>query len=128
VRRGSFILVNTRIQVDMMADRRAVEPEVRFIVRVHQSGMAFPELLQIWREADELGYDGASLYDLLAAPCLECWTALTVLTARTARLRAVPLVLSQSYRHPGLLAKMAATLDLISEGRLVLGIGTHAPS
>ena len=106
-----------------MTDGRSVEPDVRFIVRVHQSGMAFDELLRIWREADELGYYGASLYDLLAAPCLECWTALTVLTARTDRLRAVPLVLSQSYRHPGLLAKMAATLDLVSEGRLVLGIG-----
>lgn len=85
--------------------------------------MDYPELLAIWREAERLGYDGASLYDVLSPPCLECWTTLTALTAATSRLEAVPLVLAQSYRHPGVLAKMAATLDVVSEGRLVLGLG-----
>lgn len=95
----------------------------RFVVRLHQAGMAFPELAAVWREADALGYDGASLFDLIAAPCLECWTALTALTTLTQRLIAVPLVLANDYRHPAVLAKMAATLDALSGGRLVLGLG-----
>jgi alkanesulfonate monooxygenase SsuD/methylene tetrahydromethanopterin reductase-like flavin-dependent oxidoreductase (luciferase family) len=85
--------------------------------------MTYQHLLAIWQAADSLGYDGASLYDLLAAPCLECWTTLTMLTMATHRLRAIPMVLSHTYRHPAVLAKMAATLDVVSGGRLVLGLG-----
>jgi alkanesulfonate monooxygenase SsuD/methylene tetrahydromethanopterin reductase-like flavin-dependent oxidoreductase (luciferase family) len=93
---------------------------IHFIVRVHQAHMTYQHLLAIWQAADSLGYDGASLYDLLAAPCLECWTTLTMLTMATSRLRAIPMVLSHTYRHPAVLAKMAATLDKVSEGRLML--------
>ncbi|OSC39022.1 TIGR03619 family F420-dependent LLM class oxidoreductase [Mycobacterium decipiens] len=56
-------------------------------------------------------------------PLLECWTALTALARDTTRLRLGTSVLCNSYRHPSLLAKMAATLDVISEGRLDLGLG-----
>ena len=56
---------------------------IHFIVRVHHAYMAYQHLLAIWQAADSLGYDGASLYDLLAAPCLECWTTLTMLTMAT---------------------------------------------
>src|SRR5438094_10654969 len=97
--------------------------DTRFAVRIHQAGMTFGDLKAIWVVADELGYDGASLYDVLMAPCLECWTTLTALIASTVRLSAIPLVLSASYRHPAVLAKMAASLDVISSGRLVLGMG-----
>src|SRR5918994_267837 len=96
---------------------------VHCAVRVHQAGMSFSELLAVWREADRLGYDGASLYDLITAQALECWTTLTALTMATRRVRAIPLVLAAGYRHPALLAKMAATLDDISGGRLILGLG-----
>jgi alkanesulfonate monooxygenase SsuD/methylene tetrahydromethanopterin reductase-like flavin-dependent oxidoreductase (luciferase family) len=99
------------------------EQHIHFIVRVHQAHMTYQHLLAIWQAADSLGYDGASLYDLLAAPCLECWTTLTMLTTATRRIRAVPMVLAHTYRHPAMLAKMAATLDMASEGRLVLGLG-----
>jgi alkanesulfonate monooxygenase SsuD/methylene tetrahydromethanopterin reductase-like flavin-dependent oxidoreductase (luciferase family) len=85
--------------------------------------MTYQQLLTIWQAAESLGYDGASLYDLLAAPCLECWTSLTMLTMATHRIRAIPMVLSHTYRHPAVLAKMAATLDAVSGGRLVLGLG-----
>jgi F420-dependent oxidoreductase-like protein len=54
---------------------------------------------------------------------LEVWTALTALAMRTSRLRLGPLVLCNSYRNPALVAKMAASFDRVSEGRLELGIG-----
>jgi F420-dependent oxidoreductase-like protein len=56
-------------------------------------------------------------------PLLEGWTALTALARDTTRLRLGTSVLCNSYRHPSVLAKMAATLDVISEGRLDLGLG-----
>jgi alkanesulfonate monooxygenase SsuD/methylene tetrahydromethanopterin reductase-like flavin-dependent oxidoreductase (luciferase family) len=96
---------------------------VRFVVRIHQSGWAYPQLEAVWRESERLGYDGASLYDVLAAPGPECWTALTALTRATQKLVAVPLVLSNPYRHPAVVAKMAATLDALSGGRIILGLG-----
>src|SRR5687768_16654595 len=95
----------------------------RFVVRVHQAGRTYPELLRIWQAAEAAGYDGGSLYDLIGAPCLECWTTLTALTAETERLTAIPLVLAHAYRHPAVLSKMAATLCEVAGDRLVLGIG-----
>jgi len=56
-------------------------------------------------------------------PLLECWTALSALARDTTRLRLGTSVLCHSYRSPAVLAKMAATLDVISEGRLDLGLG-----
>ena len=56
-------------------------------------------------------------------PILEGWTALTALARDTTKLRLGTSVLCNSYRHPSVLAKMAATLDVISEGRLDLGLG-----
>lgn len=96
---------------------------LKFAVRIHQGGWSYPDLLRVWQAADRLGYHGGSLYDLIAAPCLECWTALTALVSATERLTAIPLVLAQSYRHPALLAKMAASLDVIGGGRVILGLG-----
>ena len=96
---------------------------VKFNVRVNQYRYGYDDLLRIWQEADRLGYYSASLFDLLAIDALECWTTLTALLAQTERIRAVPMVLANPYRHPVLTAKMAATLDVISDGRITLGIG-----
>ena len=100
-----------------------MDNNINFIVRLHQGGFDYAYLREIFRVADGLGYAGASLYDLLSIPTLECWTTLSALAAETERLRLIPLALANLYRHPATLAKMAATLDVISEGRLVLGIG-----
>ena len=96
---------------------------VKFNVRVNQYRYGYDDLLRIWQEADRLGYYSASLFDLLTTDALECWTTLTALLAQTERIRAVPMVLANHYRHPVLTAKMAATLDVISGGRITLGIG-----
>ena len=74
-------------------------------------------------EADRLGYHSATLYDLLNVPTLECWTTLSALAVETERIRLTPLVLASLYRPPALLARMSSTLDVVSGGRLELGIG-----
>lgn len=101
----------------------ANQAPVKFNVRVNQYRYSYEDLLRIWQDADRLGYYSASLFDLLTVDALECWTALTALLAQTERIRAVPMVLANQYRHPVLTAKMVATLDVISGGRITLGIG-----
>ena len=101
----------------------ADQTPVKFNVRVNQYRYSYEDLLRIWIEADRLGYYSASLFDLLTVDALECWTTLTALLAHTQRIRAVPMVLANPYRHPVLTAKMVATLDVISGGRITLGIG-----
>ena len=101
----------------------ANQSPVKFNVRVNQYRYSYEDLLRIWQEADRLGYYSASLFDLLTVSALECWTTLTALLTQTERIRAVPMVLANPYRHPVLTAKMASTLDVISGGRITLGIG-----
>ena len=98
-------------------------PPVKFNVRVNQYRYSYEDLQRVWLDADRLGYYSASLFDLLNTDALECWTTLTALLAQTERIRALPMVLANPYRHPALLAKMAATLDVISGGRVTIGIG-----
>ena len=95
----------------------------KFAVRIHQGGYDYAYARAVCARADALGYDAVSLYDLLGVPTLECWTTLTAVAAETERIGLAPLTLANLYRHPGTLAKMAATLDVISGGRLILGIG-----
>ena len=86
-----------------------------------------------WREAERLGYDWASVGDHLMTnpifgaretdPWLEAWTTLAALAEATSRIRIGTLVTSVGFRHPAVLAKMAATLDVISGGRLEFGVG-----
>jgi alkanesulfonate monooxygenase SsuD/methylene tetrahydromethanopterin reductase-like flavin-dependent oxidoreductase (luciferase family) len=79
---------------------------------------------------EEAGYDGLWLWDHLRDPANpggpgvpEVWTALSALAALTRRVTLGPLVLNVANRHPGLLANMAATLQQVSGGRLLLGLG-----
>jgi probable F420-dependent oxidoreductase len=86
-----------------------------------------PELVATARRAEELGYDTLLLRDhFVAAPFgdqLAPLVALMAAAAATRTLRVGTLVLDNDYRHPVLLAKEAATLDLLSGGRFELGIG-----
>jgi len=67
--------------------------------------------------------DGSRSAARESLPLLEAWTTLSALTRDTTRLRLGTSVLRNSYRHRSVLAKMAATLDVISGGRLDLGLG-----
>src|SRR4029077_7273992 len=80
--------------------------------------------------AEEAGFDGLWTWDPLRDPdgesgpgVPEAWTTLTALAEATRRIALGPLVLNVANRHPGLLANMAATLQAVSGGRLLLGIG-----
>ena len=79
--------------------------------------------------AEQAGFDGLWLYDHLAGSVhganrvLECWTTLTAIAATVPRIAIGPLVLNVANRDPGTLAVMAATLQEVSDGRLLLGIG-----
>jgi alkanesulfonate monooxygenase SsuD/methylene tetrahydromethanopterin reductase-like flavin-dependent oxidoreductase (luciferase family) len=80
------------------------------------------------RHAEALGFDFVSMNDHLHGPDPrnEAWTALTWIAAGTSRIRVAPRVLGIPYRPPAVVAKMAETLDRLSGGRLILGLGAGA--
>ena len=80
--------------------------------------------------AERLGFDSVWLSDHLsglvgspANPFYECWTTTSALASETQRIRLGQLVMCTPFRHPPMVAKMGATLDSISDGRLILGLG-----
>lgn len=90
----------------------------------------FEDVLAHAVEAERVGYDAVYVADHFmpqsspaTSPRLEAWTTLGALAARTSRVRLGVLVSGNTYRHPAILAKMAATVDRISHGRSVLGLG-----
>jgi F420-dependent oxidoreductase-like protein len=104
---------------------------VRFAFKTAPQNTTWPEMLAVWQEADGIElFESGWLFDHFypiagdpAGPCLEGWTALAALAQATTRLRLGTLVTGIHYRHPAVLANMAAAIDVISGGRLELGIG-----
>ena len=93
--------------------------------------LPFEETLALGTHIEQSGWDGMWLADHFmpnaadtSAPWPEAWTTLSALAARVPRVRLGTMVSGNTYRHPAVLAKMAATVDHISGGRLVLGLGS----
>src|SRR5207244_4264277 len=104
---------------------------IRFGIQTPQEGATYETLATHWREADALGFDSIWLNDHFypvvrprTEPQLEAWTVLGALARETSRIRIGILVTCNSYRSPALVAKMAATVDVLSGGRLVHGMGS----
>jgi len=88
------------------------------------------ELVDVGRECERLGYDGLWLSDHfmpnlgdIRGPWQECWTSLAGLAALVPRVKIGSLVAGNTLRHPAVLAKQVAQVDIISGGRCILGIG-----
>ncbi|MGH8012797.1 MAG: TIGR03560 family F420-dependent LLM class oxidoreductase, partial [Candidatus Binataceae bacterium] len=94
-----------------------------------QAGMSFKTVLERARHLEQLGYHSIWLVDhfwnrgLPEADTLECTATMSALAARTEKLRIGSLVLCNSFRNPGLLAKTLSTIDNVSNGRVEVGLG-----
>lgn len=103
----------------------------RFGIMTAPQQVSYEDVLRVWREADAMPeIEHAWLFDHLLpiagdrnGPIFEGWTLLSALAAETERLRLGLMVTSNRFRPPAMLAKIAATVDIVSGGRLEFGIG-----
>ncbi len=105
---------------------------MRFAIKTSPQYTTWPDLLATWTEADQIDlFESAWVFDHFypinvpdtTGPCMESWVVLTALAQATSRIRVGCMVNGILYRHPAVLANMTSALDIVSGGRLELGLG-----
>lgn len=105
---------------------------MQYAIKTSPQLTTWKDMLAVWQEADKMDvFHSAWNFDHFypinvpdtSGPCMEAWTTLTALAQATTRIRLGCMVTGIVYRHPALLANMVSSVDIISDGRLELGIG-----
>lgn len=103
----------------------------RFAVKTPTHHTTWEQMLEVWKAADEIElFESAWNFDHFYpirgdtdGPCLEAWVTLSALAQATKRIRVGTMVNGMHFRHPAVLASMASSLDIVSGGRLEIGLG-----
>ena len=103
---------------------------MRFGLFTSMGAQTWSGVLDLWRHIERTGWDIACVTDHFLpntkereGAMLESWSTLSALAALVPRMRVGTIVLGNTYRHPAVVAKMAAQVDIVSGGRLLLGLG-----
>ncbi|HET9203799.1 MAG TPA: LLM class F420-dependent oxidoreductase [Acidimicrobiia bacterium] len=103
----------------------------RFAIKTPTHHTTWSSMLEVWKTADEIDvFESAWNFDHFyplrgdtSGPCLEAWVTLSALAQATSRIRVGTMVCGMHFRHPAVTASMASSLDIVSGGRLELGLG-----
>jgi F420-dependent oxidoreductase-like protein len=103
----------------------------RYAIKTPTHHTTWSNMLEVWQAADDIdvfesawNFDHSyPLRDDTTGPCLEAWVTLSALAQATSRIRVGTMVCGMHFRHPAVTASMASSLDIVSGGRLELGLG-----